>query len=174
MCTPDEKLILDAYVEGDFATGDLIELIQKQSKILDYEVYRGISIPSFLLKKGSNINNYYGKKVMSFTKNLNIAKEFSKKLTIDDRIFHFLKKDGYNIDYISELPDDVFFSKVIIRIKCLQSYDIYENYQNRRYEREQEVLAITEPLYIQSVTIEGDLIIVDCINEIEISKSVYI
>jgi len=174
MCTSDEKLILDAYVEGDFTTGDLIELIQKQSKILDCELYRGISVPSFLLKTGNNINNYFGKKVMSFTKNLNIAKEFSRKLSIDDQIFHFLKKDGYNVDYISELPDDAFFSKVIIRMKCLKSYDIYENYQNRRYEREQEVLALTEPLYIQSITIEEDIIVVDCINEIEISKSVYI
>ena len=32
MCTADEKLIFDAYVEGDFATDELIELIEKQSQ----------------------------------------------------------------------------------------------------------------------------------------------
>jgi len=171
MCTSDEKLILDAYVEGDFAESGLIELIQKQSKILDCVIYRGISVPNIVLKVGNDINKYYCTKIMSFSKNLNIAKEFSNKLFIEDYVFDFLKKDGYNIDYFYELDDTSFFSRVIIRMKNQKSLDIYEDYENKVYEREKEVLLLTEPLYIQSITTEGDTIIVDCVNEVEISKS---
>ena len=171
MCTSDEKLILDAYVEGDFAESGLIELIRKQSKILDCEIYRGISVPNIVLKIGNDINKYYCTKIMSFSKNLNIAKEFSNKLFIEDYIFDFLKKDGYNIDYFYELDDTSFFSRVIIRMKNQKSLDIYEDYENKIYEREKEVLLLTEPLYIQSITTEDDAIIVDCVNVFEISKS---
>ena len=171
MCTSDEKLIFDAYVEGDFAESDLIELIQKQSKILDCEIYRGISVPNIVLKIGNDINKYYCTKIMSFSKNLNIAKEFSNKLFIEDYVFDFLKKDGYNVDYFYELNDTSFFSRVIIRMKNQKSLDIYEDYENKLYEREKEVLVLTEPLYIQSITTEGDTIIVDCVNEVEVSKS---
>ena len=171
MCSFDEKLILDSYVEGDFASGDLIDLIQKQSKLLDCEIYRGICVPSFVLKIGNDINKYYKNKIMSFSKNFNIAKEFSNKLSVDDYIFNFLKRDGYNVDYFYDLDDDSFFYRVIIRMKNQKSLDIYENYQNKLYEREKEVLLITEPLYIQSITTCGDTIIIDCVNEIEFSKS---
>jgi hypothetical protein len=171
MCTSEEKLIFDAYVEGDFATNDLIELVQKQSKILDCEIYRGILVPNLVLKIGNDINQYYCTKVMSFSKNLNIAKEFSNKLFIEDYVFNFLKKDGYNVDYLYELDDNSFFSRVIIRMKNQKSFDLYDDYENKIYEREKEVLVLTEPLYIQSITTENDTIIVDCVNEVELSKS---
>ena len=171
MCTSEEKLIFDAYVEGNFATSDLIELIQKQSKVLDCEIYRGISVPNIVLKIGNDINKYYCTKIMSFSKNLNIAKEFSNKLFIEDYVFNFLKKDGHNVDYLYESDDDSIFSRVIIRMKNQKSLDLYEDYENKLYEREKEVLVLTEPLYVQSITTEGDTIIVDCVNEVEISKS---
>jgi len=171
MCSSDEKLILDSYVEGDFASGELIDLIEKQSKPLDCEIYRGISVPNFVLKIGNDINKYYKNKIMSFSKNLNIAKEFSKKLGIDGYTFNFLKRDGYNVDYFYDFDDNSFFSRVIIRMKNQKSLDIYEYYENKLYEREKEVLLITEPLYIQSITTDGDTIIIDCVNEIEFSTS---
>ena len=171
MCSSDEKLILDSYVEGDFASGELIDLIEKQSKPLDCEIYRGISVPNFVLKIGNDINKYYKNKIMSFSKNLNIAKEFSRKLCIDDYVFNFLKKDGYNVDFFYELDDTSFFSRVIIRMKNQKSLDVYEDYENKIYEREKEVLVLTEPLYIQSITTENDTIIVDCVNEFEFVKS---
>lgn len=171
MCTSDEKLIIDAYVEGDFAESELIDLIQKQSKVLDCEIYRGISVPNIVLKIGNDINKYYCTKIMSFSKNLNIAKEFSNKLFIEDYVFDFLKKDGYNVDYFYELDDTSFFSRVIIRMKNQKSLDVYEDYENKLYEREKEVLVLTEPLYIQSIKTEDDIIIVDCVNEVEFSKS---
>jgi hypothetical protein len=171
MCTSEEKLIIDAYVEGDFTTNDLIELVQKQSKILDCEIYRGIFVPNIVLKIGTDINKYYGTKIMSFSKNINIAKEFSNKLFIEDYIFNFLKRDGYNADYLYESDDNSFFTRVIIRMKNQKSLDLYEGYENKLYEREKEVLVLTEPLYIQSITTENNTIIVDCVNEVEISKS---
>lgn len=171
MCTSEEKLIIDAYVEGDFTTNDLIELVQKQSKILDCEIYRGIFVPNIVLKIGTDINKYYCTKIMSFSKNINIAKEFSNKLFIEDYIFNFLKRDGYNADYLYESDDNSFFTRVIIRMKNQKSLDLYEGYENKLYEREKEVLVLTEPLYIQSITTENNTIIVDCVNEVEISKS---
>lgn len=171
MCTSDNKLIFDAYVEGDFAESELIDLIRKQSKVLDCEIYRGISVPNIVLKIGNDINKYYCTKIMSFSKNLNIAKEFSNKLFIEDYVFDFLKKDGYNIDYFYELDDTSFFSRVIIRMKNQKSLDVYEDYENKLYEREKEVLVLTEPLYIQSIKTIDDVIIVDCVNEVEFSKS---
>jgi len=60
MYTSEEKLIIDAYVEGDFTTNDLIELVQKQSKILDCEIYRGIFVPNLVLKIGNDVNKYWG------------------------------------------------------------------------------------------------------------------
>ena len=63
---------------------------------------------------------------MSFSKNLDIAKEFSKRLSIEDYIFNYLKKDGYNVDYLYELDDNSFFSRVIIRMKNQKSLDLYE------------------------------------------------
>lgn len=171
MCTSDNKLIFDAYVEGDFAESELIDLIQKKSKVLDCEIYRGISVPNIVLKIGNDINKYYCTKIMSFSKNLNIAKEFSNKLFIEDYIFDFLKKDGYNVEYFYELDDTSFFSRVIIRMKNQKSLDVYEDYENKLYEREKEVLVLTEPLYIQSIKTEDDVMIVDCVNEVEFSKS---
>ena len=171
MCTSEEKLIFDAYVEGDFATNDLIELVQKQSKILDCEIYRGIFVPNILLKIGNDINKYYCTKIMSFSKNLNIAKEFSNKLFIEDYVFNFLKKDGHNVDYLYKSDDNSFFSRVIIRMKNQKSLDLYDDYENKLYEREKEVLVLTEPLYIKSITTENNTIIVDCVNEAEISES---
>lgn len=171
MCTSEEKLIIDAYVEGTFVTNDLIELVQKQSKILDCEIYRGISVPNILLKIGTDINKYYCTKLMSFSKNLDIAKEFSNKSFIEDYVFDSLKKDGYNVDYVYEANDKSFFTKVIIRIKKQKSLDLYNSYENKLYEREKEVLTLTEPLYIKSITTENNTIIADCVNEVEISKS---
>jgi hypothetical protein len=171
MCSPDEKLILDSYVEGDFASNDLVDLIKNQSKQLDCEIYRGVSVPNFVLKIGNDINQYYKNKIMSFSKNIDIAKEFANKLSLEDYTFNFLKRDGYNVDYFYDFDDNSFFSRVIIRMKNQNSLDIYENYQNKLFEREKEVLLITEPLYIQSITTEGDTIIIDCVNEIEFSKS---
>lgn len=171
MCSPDEKLILDSYVEGDFASNDLVDLIKNQSKQLDCEIYRGVSVPNFVLKIRNDINQYYKNKIMSFSKNIDIAKEFANKLSLEDYTFNFLKRDGYNVDYFYDFDDNSFFSRVIIRMKNQNSLDIYENYQNKLFEREKEVLLITEPLYIQSITTEGDTIIIDCVNEIEFSKS---
>ena len=171
MYTSEEKLIIDAYVEGDFTTNDLIELVQKQSKILDCEIYRGIFVPNLVLKIGNDVNKYYCTKIMSFSKNLNIAKEFSNKIFIEDYILNFLKKDGHNVDYLYESDDNSFFSRVIIRMKNQKSLDLYEGYENKLYEREKEVLVLTEPLYIQSIITENNTIIVDCVNEAEISKS---
>jgi len=171
MCTSEEKLIIDAYVEGDFTTNDLIELVQKQSKILDCEIYRGIFVPNLVLKIGNDVNKYYCAKIMSFSKNLNIAKEFSNKLFIEDYVFNFLKKDGHNVDYLYKSDDNSFFSRVIIRMKNQKSLDLYDDYENKLYEREKEVLVLTEPLYIKSITTENNTIIVDCVNEAEISES---
>ncbi|MDP4146683.1 MAG: hypothetical protein Q8936_19765, partial [Bacillota bacterium] len=86
MCTSKEKLIYDTYVEGDLITKDLVELVEKQSKKLDCEIYRGIFAPNIVLKVGQNINRYFHNKIMSFSKNLNIAKEFSNKLFIDEDV----------------------------------------------------------------------------------------
>lgn len=171
MCTSKEKLIYDTYVEGDLITNDLIELVEKQSKILNCEIYRGIFAPNIVLKIGDDINKYYGNKIMSFSKNFNIAKEFSNKLFIDENVLNGLKKDGYNVEYIYKPGDNSFFSKVIIRMKSQKSLDIYDDYENKAYEREKEVLVRTEPLYIQSISTENDTIIVDCVDLAEISKS---
>lgn len=170
MCTSKEKLIYDTYVEGDLITNDLIELVQKQSKTLNCEIYRGIFAPNIVLKIGKDINKYFRNKVMSFSKNYNIAKEFSNKLFIDEDVLNSLKKDGYNVDYTYKSGDNSFFSKVIIRVKNQKSFDLYDDYKNKTYEREKEVLVLTEPLYIKSITTEDDTIIVDCIDEDEVSK----
>lgn len=65
----------------------------------------------------------------------------------------------------------ILFSRVIIILKNQKSFDFYADYENQIYEREKEVLVITEPLYIQSITTENDTIIIDCVNEVEHSKS---
>lgn len=171
MCTVDEKLIIDAYVEGAFTTNDLVELVEKQSKTLDCEIYRGIFIPNIVLKIGNDVNKYYYTKIMSFSKNLDIAKEFSNKLSPEEYVFNYLRKDGYSVDYFYKLDDNSFFSRVIIRLKNQKSFDLYADYENKIYEREKEVLVLTEPLYIQSITTENDTIIIDCVNEVELSKS---
>ncbi|MHC1683142.1 MAG: hypothetical protein AB6733_09370 [Clostridiaceae bacterium] len=167
MCTSEEKLTFDLYVEGDLVTNELIEIVNKQSKILEYEIYRGAFVPNFVLKVGNDINKYYSNKIMSFTKNLNIAKEFSNKLFIDEHVFNSLKKDGYNLEYMYKDGDNSFFSKVIIRMKNEIGFDLYENYKNKAYQREEEVLVRTEPLYIQCITKENDTIIVDCVPKVE-------
>ncbi|MFW2488536.1 hypothetical protein [Clostridium chromiireducens] len=171
MCTADEKLIYDSYVEGDFATDKLIELAEKHSQILECEIYRGIFLPNILLKIGSNINKYYSTKIMSFSKSLDIAKKFSQRLYIEDHIFNRLKKDGYDVAYHYAPNDNSFFSKVIIRLKNHKSFDLYANYENKVYEREKEVLVLTEPLYIKSITQEGDITFIDCVNEAEFSRN---
>lgn len=171
MCTFEEKLIFDTYVEGDLVTNELIELVKKQSKILEGEIYRGIFAPNIVLKIGDDINKYYCNKIMSFSKNYNIAKEFSNKFFIDEDVLNTLKKDGYNIDYSYKPGDNSFFSKVVIRMKNQKSLDLYKDYENKIYEREKEVLVITEPLYIQSITTENDAIIVDCVDVFESAKS---
>ncbi|MDP4178888.1 MAG: hypothetical protein Q8900_11175 [Bacillota bacterium] len=171
MCTSKEKLIFDTYVEGDLITNDLIEVVQKKSKVLDCEIYRGIFAPNVVLKVGDNINKYYCNKIMSFSKNFNIAKEFSKKFFIDENVLNSLNKDGYNVDYSYKPDDESFFSKVIIRMKNQKSLDLYDDYKNKAYEREKEVLVLTEPLYIQSITKEDDTVIVDCVDLFEIAKS---
>ena len=171
MCTFEEKLILDNYVEGDFSTTDLIELIKNRSKMLDCEIYRGISVPNAVLKIGNDINKYYTNKIMSFSKSFDIAKEFSSKISITDFVFNSLKRDGYNVDYIYDINDDSFFSKVIIRMKNQKSLDIYEDYENKIFEREKEVLLLTEPLYIQGIYTDGDTLMVDCVHESEFSET---
>lgn len=171
MCTANEKIIIDSYVEGDFATDKLVQLVEKHSKVLECEIYRGIFLPNILLKFGSNINKYYSTKIMSFSKSLDIAKKFSKKLYIEEHIFNNLKKDGYDIQYSYAPGDNSFFSRVIIRLKNQRSFDVYADYENKAYEREKEVLVLTEPLYIQSITRENDVIFVDCVNEAEFSEN---
>lgn len=171
MCTSEEKLIFDIYVEGDLVTDDLIELVDKKSNILDCEIYRGIFVPNFLLKIGNDINKYYSNKIMSFSKDFKIAKEFSNKLFIDEHVFNSLKRDGYNLNYIYEAGDNSFFSKVIIRMKHQKGLDLYEDYVNKAYQREKEVLVLTEPLYIQSITSENNIIIVDCVSGFELPKA---
>ena len=173
MCTPKEKLSFDTYVEGDLVTDDLIELVEKRSKILDCEIYRGIFVPNFLLKIGNDINKYYSNKIMSFSKDLNIAKKFSNKRFIDEYVFNSLKKDGYNLNYFYQSGDNSFFSKVIIRMQHQKGLDLYEDYENKLYQREKEVLVLTEPLYIQSITTENDIIIVDCVSGFELPKAVW-
>lgn len=170
MCTSNEKLIYDTYVEGDLITKDLIELVEKQSKVMDCEIYRGIFAPNIVLKVGANINRYFNNKVMSFSKNFNIAKEFTNKLFIDETVLNSLKKDGYDVDYLYKPGDNSFFSRVVIRMKNKKSLDLYDNYQNKMYEREKEVLVLTEPLYIRSITSEGDTTIVDCVGEDEVAE----
>jgi hypothetical protein len=170
MCTSDEKLIYDSYVEGDFATDKLIKLIEKNSKILEYEIYRGIFVPNIVLKVGNNINKYHPTKIMSFSKNMNIAKKFCQKSFIDEYIFNYLKRDGYDVNYYYKPGDNSFFSKVIIRLKNHKCFDLYADYENKAFQHEKEVLVLTEPLYIQAINQENDITVIDCVNEAEFSK----
>lgn len=171
MCTAAEKLIIDSYVEGDFATDKLVQLVEKHSKVLECEIYRGIFLPNVLLKIGSNINKYYSTKIMSFSKSLDIARKFSNRLSIEDHIFNDLKKDGHDVQYSYAPGDNTVFSRVIIRLKNQSCFDLYADYENKLYEREKEVLVLTEPLYIQSITRENDITFLDCVNEAEFSKN---
>ncbi|EKQ53812.1 MULTISPECIES: hypothetical protein [unclassified Clostridium] len=171
MCTPYEKLILDSYVEGVFATDKLIEVIEDNSQILECEIYRGIFVPNFVLKIGNDINKYHPTKIMSFSKNIKIAKRFSQKSFIDEYVFNYLKRDGYNVNHYYKPNDNSFFSRVIIRLKDYKCFDLYAHYENKAYEHEKEVLVITEPLYIQAITEENDMTIVDCVNEAEFAKN---
>jgi len=65
----------------------------------------------------------------------------------------------------------ILFSRVIIILKNQKSFYFHIDYENKIYEHEKEVLLITEPLYIQSITTKNDTIIIDCVNEVELSKS---
>lgn len=168
MCNSKEKLIYDIYVEGNLITNDLVELIQKQSKILNCEIYRGIVAPNIVLKVGMDINKYFNNKIMSFSKNFDIAKKFTNRVCMDETVFYSLKRDGYNAKYVYKTGDDSFCSKVIIRTKNQKSVDLYENYENRAYQREKEVLMLTKPLYIKSLISQGDTIIADCIDNYDI------
>ena len=163
MCSSEEKLIYDTYVEGNLITKDLVQLVKNRSKKLDCEIYRGIFAPNLVLKIGTNINKYYRNKLMSFSKNFNIAKEFTNKSFLDESVINSLKKDGHDVDYAYSPGDYSVFSKVVIRMKNINSLDIYDEYENKLYDREKEVLVATERLYIQSITKEGDTIIADCI-----------
>lgn len=171
MCTAEEKLIIDSYVEGEFVTDKLIQLVEKHSKVLECEIYRGIFLPNILLKIGSNINKYYSTKIMSFSKSLDIAKKFSSRLSIEDHIFDHLQKDGHDVQYSYAPGDNSVFSRVIIRLKNHSSFDLYSDYKNKAYEREKEVIVLTEALYIKSITQENDITFVDCVNEAEFSEN---
>lgn len=167
MLSSKEKLIFDSYVEGYFANDDLIKLIERHSKILEGEIYRGIFIPNILLKVGNDINKCYPTKVMSFSKNLDIAKKFARRVSFEDYVIAYLKKKGYNMDSIYEISDNSFFSKAIIILRNQRSFDLYANYENKAYQSEKEVLVLTEPLYIRSIFKENDLTFINCVNEAE-------
>lgn len=68
MHTFEEKLNFDIYIEGNLITGNLAEIVKKQSKILEDVIYRGIFAPNIILKIENDINKYYCNKITSFSK----------------------------------------------------------------------------------------------------------
>lgn len=163
MCNPKEKLILDSYVEGTFVTENLVGLLEENSKPINYEIYRGLSVPKFMLEVGNDINKYYDNDVMSFTKELRVAKRFSEKpsvrnFPITDAMIKELAEKNCLYD------DSLKYVNVIIRVRNIKSLDMYGDfhYENKCYEREKEVLLVKRPLYIKSITVENGITFLDC------------
>jgi len=66
----------------------------------------------------------------------------------------------------------ILINIIAIKLRLFQkSLDIYALYENEMYQYEKEVLVITEPFYIQSITSENDTIIVDRVDLMESAKS---